>query len=375
MTIGLATAVALLDTLAPADRPTGALQVMTPEGAFEPNPLAPLLAVGALSGPGSDGTSDGAGSGSVAEMLWRVYPLAHTVWVLGDGQAPSATTLGAVLEAAEPSGALYLPPLPPDAAERSLQGLRQLVHRLRAPGGCPWDRKQTPESLTKYVIEEAYEVVDAIRHGQVSDVAEELGDLLLQVYLQAEIAEEAGQFTLNDVVEHLSTKLVRRHPHVFGDVVVSGASDVEVNWEALKRAEKGEQAEPASVLDGIPRSLPALMLAQEVQKRLKKAGFDWPDRRGPEEKLDEEIGELRSADTADEAAAELGDVLFILARLGLDRGANAEDGLRETIRKVEERYRHVEERLRGRGLTPKDVQIGELQALWGEAKREAARRP
>ena len=363
MTVGLASAVALLDTLAPADRPVGALQVMTPDGPFEPNPLAPLLAVGTAAGPNSDG---------VAAMLRRVYPSAHRVWQLRDGQAPAPTTLGEALGAAEGSAGLYLPPLPPDTAERSLQGLRQLVHRLRAPGGCPWDRKQTSESLTKYVVEEAYEVVDAIRHGGPDDVAEELGDLLLQVYLQAEIAEEAGHFTLNDVVEHLSTKLVRRHPHVFGDVVVSGASDVEVNWEALKRAEKGE---PTSVLDGVPRSLPALMLAQEIQKRLRKAGFDWPDPRGPEQKLAEELGELRAAATAEAAAAELGDVLFILARLGLDRGANAEDGLRETIRKVDERYRHVEERLRERGLTPKDVEIGELEALWDEAKRAAARRP
>ena len=361
MTVGLTSAVALLDTLTPADRPLGALQIMTPEGAFEPNPLAPLLAVGAMNSFGLDG---------VAAMLRRVYPPEHRIWRLRDGRAPEATTLGAALGEGDASTVLYLPPLPPDAAERSLQGLRQLVHRLRAPGGCPWDRKQTHESLTKYVLEEAYEVVDAIRHGGPADVAEELGDLLLQVYLQAEIAEEAGGFTLNDVVEHLSTKLVRRHPHVFGDVVVSDASDVEVNWEALKVAEKGERT---SVLDGVPRSLPALTMAQEVQKRLKKAGFDWPDRRGPEEKLDEEIGELRSADTANEAAAELGDVLFSLARLGLDRGANAEDSLRETIRKVEERYRHVEARLRERGLTPKDIGIEELQALWDEAKREAAR--
>ena len=361
MIVGLASAVALLDTLAPANRPLGALQIMSPDGAFEPNPLAPLLVIW------SGGSSSEAG---VAEMLRRVYPATHQVWQLKDDRTPVVLTLAQALDGPEMSCPLYLPPLPPDSAERSLQGLRQLVHRLRAPGGCPWDRKQTPESLTKYVLEEAYEVVDAIRHGSAKDVAEELGDLLLQVYLQAEIAEEAGRFTLNDVVEHLSTKLVRRHPHVFGDVVVEGAADVEVNWEALKKAEKAEQV---SALDGVPRSLPALMMAQEVQKRLKKAGFDWPDRRGPEEKLDEEFGELRAAATADEAVAELGDVLFILARLGLDRGANAEDSLRETIRKVEARYRYVEERLRERGLTPKGVQIGELQALWDEAKREAAR--
>jgi tetrapyrrole methylase family protein / MazG family protein len=360
------TAVAgLLDALPPADRPTGALQILASEGAFEPNPLAPLVAV--LPG-------DGDGRRAVAEMLRRVYPPEHPATVLAEGRAPGPTTLAAALDGGA-AGALYLPPLGRDDAERSLQGLRALVHRLRAPGGCPWDREQTHESLAKYVIEEAYEVVDAIRHGTPADLAEELGDLLLQVYLQAELAEEAGRFTLNDVAEHLSRKLVRRHPHVFGDVAVGGAADVEVNWDRLKQAEKADRAEAAarSALDGIPRSLPALMLAQEVQKKLKKAGFDWPDPRGVEEKLAEEVAELRASATPEEAAAELGDVLFILVRLGLDRGANAEDALRGTIRRVEERYRYVEARLGERGRTPKDAGIDELRALWDEAKAKAAR--
>ena len=368
----LASAAALLDTLAPTDRPSGALQLMTPLGAFEANPLVPLLVTD---------LGDAAGRADLGAMLRRIYPAGHPVMLLFSDAAPRPSTLGAALgEDAEVSAigegcaaaGIYVAPLAADAAERSLQGLRQLVHRLRAPGGCPWDGKQTPDSLTNYVIEEAYEVVDAIRAGMPHDVAEELGDLMLQVYLQAEIAEEAGDFTLNDVVEGLSRKLVRRHPHVFGDVQIAGASDVEANWDALKQAEKSERV---SALDGVPRSLPALLMAQEIQKRLIKAGFDWPDRHGPEEKLAEELAELRAAETPDEVLAELGDVMFMLARLGLDRGANAEDGLRATIARVEHRYRHVEATLRERGLTPRDVQIDELQALWDDAKRAAVPHP
>jgi tetrapyrrole methylase family protein/MazG family protein len=239
------------------------------------------------------------------------------------------------------------------------------VHRLRAPGGCPWDRKQTHQSLSKYVLEEAYEVVDAIEHHGPAELAEELGDLLLQVFLQSELAEESGQFSLNDVVEHLTSKLIRRHPHVFGDVQVGGASDVEINWDALKKAEKADRV---SALDGIPRSLPALMMAAELQKRMRKTGFEWPNRERAEEKLAEELAEVSNAPTPEAAAAELGDVLFVLTELVTWRGGNAEDALRTTNQKVEARFRYVEERLRERGLEIKDLPLDEVEALWRQAK-------
>ena len=260
---------------------------------------------------------------------------------------------------------MFVPAVEPEAAERSLAGLRQIVHRLRAPGGCPWDRKQTHQSLAKYVLEEAYEVVDAIEHHGPAELSEELGDLLLQVYLQSELAEEAGTFQLNDVVERLTTKLIRRHPHVFGDVEVGGAADVEVNWEALKKAEKGERV---SALDGVPRSLPALAMAAELQKRMRKTGFEWPDRSGAEAKLAEELDELREAATPEEAAAELGDVLFVLTELANWYGANAEDALRRTNAKVEARFRYVEDRVRERGLSVSDVPLAELEAIWQQSK-------
>ena len=336
---------ALLELLPDDLRPNGALQVMDLEAPFEPNPIVPTLIVGPLTGDAN----------TLAERLPEVVRRA-----LGD--RPALLPLSADRTAVE---AVFVPAVEPESAERSLAGLRHLVHRLRAPGGCPWDRKQTHQSLAKYILEEAYEVVDAIKNHGPEELSEELGDLLLQVFLQSELAEEAGDFQLNDVVERLTTKLIRRHPHVFGDVEVGGAADVEVNWEALKQAEKGERV---SALDGVPRSLPALAMAAEFQKRMRKTGFEWPDRSGAEAKLAEELAELREASTPEEAAAELGDVLFVLTELANWYGANAEDALRRTNAKVEARFRYVEERVRERGLSVSDVPLAELEAIWQQSK-------
>ena len=328
---------------------------MTPAAPFEPNPLVPTVVyeLGAATWE------------PLLRTLGRAFSPTDLAWTLRHGSPPRRTELGAIANAAPDADVLYLPALEPIAAKRSLQGLRQIVHHLRAPGGCPWDREQTHDSLVQFVLEEAYEVADAIRHEGPVEVAEELGDLLLQVFLQAELAEEAGRFTLNDVVERISAKLVRRHPHVFGNVAATTASDVQRNWDQLKAAEKGERT---SALDGVPRSLPALMAAQEIQKRLKKVGFDWPDRRGVEDKLAEELIELRDAGSPEAAAAELGDVLFILARVGLDAGSDAEEALRGTNRRVTERFRFVEARLREDRQQLKDVPIEQFLRLWTEAK-------
>ena len=316
---------------------------------FEPNPIVPTLIVGRLSG---DGDALAAG---LPEVVRRALGDRPMLVALTDDGASDGTAIEAV----------FVPAIEPEAAERSLAGLRQIVHRLRAPGGCPWDRKQTHRSLAKYVLEEAYEVVDAIEHHGPAELSEELGDLLLQVFLQSELAEEAGDFQLNDVVERLTTKLIRRHPHVFGDVEVGGAADVEVNWEALKKAEKGERV---SALDGVPRSLPALAMAAELQKRMRKTGFEWPDRSGAEAKLAEELTELREAPTPEADAAELGDVLFVLTELANWYGASAEDALRGTNVKVEARFRYVEDRVRERGLSVSDVPLAELEEIWQQSK-------
>jgi tetrapyrrole methylase family protein/MazG family protein len=354
VSVDFAQIAAMLARLPDDVRPGSSLQIMQSDAAFEPNPTVPSLFVG----PSGDGTGS-----PLPAVVQRALAADQPVWLLQAGGSATPTTLDAIPAAGVE--AVYVPAVDAESAERSLAGLRQLVHRLRAPGGCPWDRKQTHQSLTKYVLEEAYEVVDAIEHHGPDEMAEELGDLLLQVFLQSEIAEEAGTFSLNDVVRHLSTKLIRRHPHVFADVEVSGAADVEVNWEALKKAEKGQRV---SVLDGVPKSLPALSMAVELQKRLRKAGFKWEQREQAEAKLAEELAELRNASTPEDASAELGDVLFVLAEVATWHDANAEEALRLTNAKVESRFRYVEDRVRERGLTVSDVPLSELEALWQQAK-------
>ena len=271
--------------------------------------------------------------------------------------------------AAAPVGANRLTGLEQAKSTGSPYGLRRLVHRLRAPGGCPWDREQTPASLVRYVLEEAYEVADAIEAGDPGALREELGDLLLQVYLQAEIAEEKGEFTLNDVIRSISEKLVRRHPHVFAGLAVRDAAEVERNWERLKRAEK-EQHGPAT-LEGIPRSMPALAQAQEVQRRLTQAGFDWPDRNGSLAKLDEELAEVRaSLDNPRLLAGELGDALFMLAKLATDAGIDPEAALRRTIRRVGDRFQRVEQLAAARGTTVGTLGQDAQLELWEQAKRD-----
>jgi tetrapyrrole methylase family protein/MazG family protein len=359
LTIDLASIGRLLKGVPAEMQPTGAIQVMDAAHAFEPNPTVPTLVLGL------DPTAD---ASAAQAALKRGLTLDQTIWLLSDDREPFGMTLRTLADVGSLAAlAIYVPAIEAEAAERSLAGLRHIVGRLRKE--CPWDRKQTHESLAKYTLEEAYEVVDAIEHHGPSELAEELGDLLLQVFLQSEIAEETGDFALNDVVEHISTKLIRRHPHVFADVEVSGASDVEANWEALKKAERTERI---SVLDGISKSLPALAMAAEMQKRMRKAGFEWPDRADVEAKLAEELGELQAAASPAEAQAELGDVLFVLTGLGGWLDSDAETGLRATNAKVDARFRYVEDRVRERGVTIKDVPLSDLLALWNEAKSHDA---
>ena len=290
---------------------------------------------------------------------------------------PPARVADAVAEAAAaPAEAEPLPAANREKPSGDPHRLRRLVHRLRAPGGCPWDREQTPLSLMRYVLEEAYEVADAIEAQDVPGLREELGDLLLQVYLQAEIAEESGQFDISDVIRSLSEKLIRRHPHVFGDTEVSGPREVQQNWDRLKLAEKGRAD---SVLDRIPRSLPALARAQEVQRKLHNAGFDWPGRQGSLTKLDEELAELQAAlDEPEKLAAELGDVLFMLAKLATDAGVDAEAALRGTLERTSKRFRYIEGTAAARGIEVSDISLEEQLGLWAEAKcaeREAPAGP
>ncbi len=251
-----------------------------------------------------------------------------------------------------------------DDIER-VAALVDVVRRLRSPEGCPWDREQTHGSLRATMLEEAYEVLEAIDEQSMRKLREELGDVLLQVLMQSEIAAEAGDFTLGDVADAVREKLVRRHPHVFGSTVVGGADEVVRNWEALKAAEYGRE----SALDGVQRSLPALQWAWSLQRRAANVGFDWPDVEGPLDKVGEELRELRQASTAEAREAEFGDLLFSLVNVARKLDMNPEDALRGATGRFETRFRMMEQKAKAEGRTLKDLPIEELDRYWEAAKR------
>ena len=266
-----------------------------------------------------------------------------------------------------------MPPVVGYVPTGSPHSLRAIVARLRAPEiGCPWDLEQTHRSLIPYVIEEAYEVVDAIEEDDPASLADELGDVLLQVALHAEVADQSGEFDWNDVVRTLSEKLVRRHPHVFGDVQVSGAQDVVRNWDQLKAAERVDQPPPTSALDGVPRSLPQLKRAAELARKAARAGFDWPTREGTLDKVREELAELLATSTLAERREELGDLLYILAKLAWQDGVDPEEALRAANRKFTTRFQILEQIARERGWDSlADRPLDDLNAAWNEAKQRA----
>ena len=251
-----------------------------------------------------------------------------------------------------------------DDVERIRQ-LVDVVRRLRSPRGCPWDREQTHASLRATMLEEAYEVLEAIDEQSMPKLREELGDVLLQVLMQSDIAAEAGDFTLGDVADAIREKLVRRHPHVFGTTVVSGSDEVVRNWEALKAAEYGRE----SALDGVQRSLPALQWAWSLQRRAANVGFDWPDVDGALEKVREELEEVREAPTVEAREAEFGDVLFSLVNVARKLGMNPEDALRGATGRFEARFRMMEQKAKAAGRELKDLPIEEMDQYWEAAKR------
>jgi len=250
-----------------------------------------------------------------------------------------------------------------------------LIARLRAPGGCPWDRQQTHESVKPMTIEEAYEVAEAIDERDDHELAAELGDLLLQVVFHADIARERGAFGIEQVIGRVSEKMVRRHPHVFAGETAESAGEVLRNWEAIKQAEraaKGQAAEDGSMLDGVSRRLPATMEAFQLTTKAARVGFDWPDVASVLAKLDEEVAELKRAVAAggDPAAVndEVGDVFFAAVNVARLLGADPESALKAANRKFRRRFRHVEAGLRARGRSPAESSLEEMDDLWNEAK-------
>ena len=313
-------------------------------------------------------------------LLRRLYPVEHPVGRFG---VADETTVGD-LTAEGLAAPLYLTPIAPELALAGPWAMPWISDRLRRPDGCPWDRGQTHASLRKHLLEETYEVYDALEAGATPELAEELGDLFLQVVLHAQLAAEAGVFDLADVQAAIAAKIVRRHPHVFGDAEALTASDVNRQWERIKAAERAAAAEEGgadgsgavakSALDGISPSMPALASSQEMQERAANLGYDWPSIEGVLDKVTEELAELRAAGTDAEWAEEFGDLLFVLVNVARRHGIESEAALRAANDKFRRRFRSVERQAAEQGVALRDLDFDALDELWHVAKAEEASR-
>ena len=316
-------------------------------------------------------------AGSAAEMLRALYPPDHPVHSITDGQLG---TVAQITDSQLAAGAHFLPAVDPLDNGASPYSLPWLVARLRAPDGCPWDREQDHLSLRKFLLEETYEVYDALEQGSTPKLAEELGDLLLQIVLHAQYAAEDGVFDMSDIHREVMAKIVRRHPHVFGDVVANSAADVLRNWEQIKageraaRSEGGAESASASTpgmpaaFAGLSRSLPALAYAQEMQERAASLGYDWPSIDGVLDKVTEEAAEIAAARNDAERREEFGDLLMVLVNVGRKMGIDAEAALRQASVKFAARFAHVERLALEDKVEFKDLSFDELDELWKKAK-------
>jgi tetrapyrrole methylase family protein / MazG family protein len=253
---------------------------------------------------------------------------------------------------------------------KELDRFVEIVARLRAPDGCPWDREQTNKSILSCLLDETYEFFEAVDENDNHKMTEELGDLLLQVVLHAQIARDEGRFDLEDVAKEISDKLVRRHPHVFGDVTVGSSREVLHNWERIKKDEKGHRK---YLVDDIPDALPALFKAEKIQRRVAKVGFDWKDLAPVLDKVEEEFREFREAIIKGDhinAEEELGDILFALVNVGRHNRISAEDALRVTVKKFARRFRYIEDRYKELGKDIHNATLEEMDGFWEESKRK-----
>ncbi len=309
----------------------------------------------------------------VARVLRAVYPPQHVIRLVRFPAAEvTETTLGAlpaeIFTQPETWFALYLPPLPPG---NSFESFQEIIAHLRAPDGCPWDREQTHQTLRKHLLEESYETLAAMDENDPSKMREEFGDLLLQVILNAQIGYEYGEFTMSEVLKGIYDKIIRRHPHVFGQTQVDGVGQVLTNWENIKKEERRKKGDgEKSLLDGVPAALPALGQAQEYQQRAARVGFDWPEIDGVLEKIREEIEEVRHAANPEQLAAELGDLFFALVNLARWKEVDAEAALRATNLKFKKRFIYIEQRANQQGRALKEMSLQELDDLWNEAKEK-----
>ncbi len=351
--------------------------VATPIEPSRPLLIVPLAMLGG-GAPGSAATAAAplpgrhgpAGRDPIA-LLRRLYPAEQRVGRIGNAEETTISALGE----AELAGALYVLPVPPELASAGPWAMPWISERLRRPDGCPWDREQTHESLRKHLLEEAYEVYDALERGATPALAGELGDLWLQVVLHAQLAAEAGVFDLADVHRAIATKIVRRHPHVFGEAEARTAGDVSRQWERIKADERASDSDTeasTSALDGISPSLPALAASQEMQERAANLGYDWPSIEGVLDKVTEELEELRAATTPEERREEFGDLLMVLVNVARKQGIETEGALRGANDKFRRRFRSVERQAAERGVALRDLDFEALDELWDRAKSEEA---
>jgi tetrapyrrole methylase family protein/MazG family protein len=344
------------------------------------DPGMALVIVGGTNGDGAPIPGRAAHGASPAEMLRALYPTDHPVEHIGhDGAATVAT----ITDEALSGGSWFVPAVAPLANVASPHALPWLVARLRAPDGCPWDREQDHLSLRKFLLEETYEVYDALEGGSTPQLAEELGDLLLQVVLHAQYGAEDGVFDMADVHRAVVAKIVRRHPHVFGDAVANTATDVLRNWEQIKAGERaarnaagGESvardANMPEAFAGLARSLPALSYAQEMQERAALLGYDWPSLEGVLDKVKEESAEIIGARDDAERREEFGDLLLVLVNMARKLGIDSESALRAASAKFAARFAAVERIAKARGVDLKKLTLDELDELWQLAKAEKA---
>jgi tetrapyrrole methylase family protein/MazG family protein len=313
---------------------------------------------------------------ALAALLSLRYPQNHGLQMLelAIDRHTTKSLVEAVTVVVEAPCVLIVPPLALSDDMRSFERLVWVIARLYAPGGCPWDRRQTHRSLRNALLEEAYEVIESLDNDDVAGLREELGDVLISIFSHSEMARQAGTFELGDVLEQVSTKLIRRHPHVFGELTVEGTSEVLNNWEVIKAQELAAKGRSrTSAIDGIPAALPALATAQQLAKKAGRAGFEWAEIAQVWAKLDEELAELRvAAASGDEAAIaeELGDVLATAVRLASWLKVDAEIALREANAKFGRRFRYLEQAAAAQGTTLKDMSLHAMLALWNEAKVE-----
>ncbi|MEA2676669.1 MAG: tetrapyrrole methylase family protein / MazG family protein [Chloroflexota bacterium] len=343
-------------------------------------PFDPGMALVIVPGKADAGTpipGRAAHGASPAALLQALYPSDHPLHPLPDGQPATA---GTISDEALSGTSWLVPALEPLANLASPYALPWLVARLRAPDGCPWDREQDHMSLRKFLLEETYEVYDALEGGSTPQLAEELGDLLLQVILHAQYGAEDGVFDMADVHRAVVTKIVRRHPHVFGDAVADSATDVLRNWEQIKAGERAERSaaggesvardeDMPEAFAGLARSLPALAYAQEMQERAALLGYDWPSLEGVLDKVKEEAAEIIIARDDSERREELGDLLLVLVNMARKLGIDSEAALRQASAKFAKRFAGVERIAAERGVDLKSLTLDELDELWQQAKR------